>query len=168
MTDERLVVRPVGEHDRGAVVSIARGLVDSDTYAFDPGVDDTELWMYFAPARPGHGYVAVDTADDRVLGAFVLRPNRPGAGSHVANGSYAVAAEARGRGVGRLMGERSIDEAQRLGFRSMQFNAVVASNTAALHLWRSLGFDIVGTVPDGFRLRNGAYADLHVMYRSLC
>lgn len=167
MNRDGLVVRPVDRHDRDAVVAIARELVGSDTYAFDPDIADTGLWEYFAPEPPGHGYVAIDPADDTVVGAFVLRPVRPGAGAHVANGSYAVASAARGRGVGRLMGERSIDEARRLGFRSMQFNAVVASNSAAIHLWRSLGFEVIGTVPGGFRRRDDSYVDLHIMFRRL-
>lgn len=158
-------MRPVEPRDRGAVVAIARSVVGSDTYAFDPGVTDDDLWRYFAPDPPGRGFVAESV--DGVLGTFVIRPNHPGAGSHVANASFVVASGARGRGIGRAMGERAIVLGRDLGYRAMQFNIVVASNRAAVDLWRSLGFDVVGTVPEGFRLADGTYVDHHVMYRRL-
>ena len=147
-----IVIRPVDASDRSRVVAIARQLVDAaDTYAFDPDAGDESLWRYFAPPHPGRGFVA--EVDGTVVGVFVIRPNQPGPGSHVANASYAVDASARGTGVGRRMGETSLGLAVELGYRAMQFNIVLASNEPAIRLWRSLGFEIVGTVPDGFRLR---------------
>jgi GNAT superfamily N-acetyltransferase len=161
-----VMIRPVAESDRGKVVEIARALVvNADTYAFDPDVGDDELWAYFAPSSRGDGFVA--EADGDVVGTFVIRPNQPGPGSHVANASFAVAADARGMGVGRRMGEAALDLAARLGYLAMQFNIVIATNDAAVRLWRSLGFEIIGTVPDGFRLPDGRLADHHVMFRSL-
>lgn len=160
----RTTIRPVVATDRDHVVEVARSVVGTDTYAFEPNVTDDELWAYFAPSPPGNGYVAVD--DGRVAGVFVIRPNHPGAGSHVANASFVVASSARGRGLGRTMGEQALDLARASGYRAMQFNIVVATNPA-VDLWRSLGFDVVGTVPDGFRLADGSYADHHVMYRRL-
>lgn len=159
-------VRPATESDRAAVLHIARELVRSaDTYAYDPDIDDDDLWRYWYPAGPGDGYVAV--LDGRVVGMFVIRPNQAGPGSHVANTSYAVRADVRGMGLGRQMGEASLRIAVGLGYRAMQFNAVVATNTNAVRLWRSLGFRIVGTIPHGFRLPGGRYAPLHIMYRTL-
>lgn len=157
-------VRPVRSTDRARVVSIARSVVGTDTYAFEPDVTDGELWRYFAPELPGRGYVADDGGV--ASGVFVIRPNHPGAGSHVANASFVVAPDARGRGIGRVMGESAIELARQTGYRAMQFNIVVASNPA-VDLWRSLGFEIVGTVPDGFRVEDGSYVDHHVMYRRL-
>ena len=158
-------IRPVEAGDRERVVAIARQLVVSDTYAFEPDVDDDDLWGYFAPRPPGRGFVA--EAENTVLGTFVIRPNQPGPGSHVANASFAVDAAGRGRGIGRSMGEAAIEWAGDLGYRAMQFNIVVSTNEAALRLWRSLGFEIVGTVPEGFRLGDGRLVDHHVMYRRL-
>lgn len=166
MADEEIAIRRAERADRADVVAIARELVDAaDTYAFDPAVDDDALWRYFAPRAPGRGFVAVH--DGAVLGSFVIRPNQPGPGSHVANASYAVATHARGLGVGRRMGAASLVLAAELGYRAMQFNIVLSTNAAAIRLWRSLGFDIVGTVPDGFRLRDGRDVDIHVMHRRL-
>jgi len=159
-------IRSATGDDREAVLHIARELVRAaDTYAYDPGIDDDELWRYWNPIDPGDGFVAV--LDGAVVGTFVIRPNNPGPGAHVANASYAVRADVRGIGLGRQMGEASLKLATELGYSAMQFNAVVSTNTAAVRLWRSLGFRIVGTVPDGFRRPDGGTVSYHVMYRAL-
>jgi DNA-binding MarR family transcriptional regulator/ribosomal protein S18 acetylase RimI-like enzyme len=161
-----VAVRAAGEGDRDALLHIARELVRSaDTYAYDPSIGDEELWRYWNPVGPGDGYVA--SLDDGVAGMFVIRPNHAGPGAHVANASYAVRADVRGIGLGRQMGEASLDIAAALGYRAMQFNAVVSTNEHAVRLWRSLGFRIVGTIPDGFRLPDGRYVPHHIMYRGL-
>ena len=161
-----VTVRPSSAPDREAVLHIARELVrSSDTYAYDPGIGDDELWAYWHPPGQGHGFVAEH--DDAIVGMFVIRPNNPGPGAHVANASYAVRADVRGLGLGRQMGEASLRLAVELGYSAMQFNTVVSTNASAVHLWRSLGFRIVGTVPDGFRLPDGHAVPHYVMYRSL-
>ena len=120
---------------------------------------------YWCPRGPGDGYVA--EREGQVVGMFVIRPNHPGPGAHVANASYAVRADVRGLGLGRRMGEASLPIAPELGYRAMQFNAVVSTNVHAVRLWRSLGFRIIGTVPDGFRLPDGTTVAHYVMYRTL-
>lgn len=152
--------------DRAAVIDIARELVTSgETYAYEPDITDDELWEYWCPSSRGDGFVAC--AGGEVVGAFVIRPNQPGPGAHVANASYVVRADRRGRGLGRRMGEASIELATSLGYSSMQFNIVVSTNLAAVNLWRSLGFRIVGTIPRGFRLPDGRFVAHHIMYREL-
>ena len=98
---------------------------------------------------------------------FVIRPNQPGPGSHVANASFAVRADRRGLGLGRRMGEAALELATELGYSAMQFNIVVSTNVHAVRLWRSLDFDIIGTVPDGFRLPDGTKVAHYVMHRPL-
>ena len=110
--------------------------------------------------------VAVD-ANGTVLGSANMYPNRPGPGKHVASGSFMVDAAARGQGVGRLLCEDLIAWAGKSGFRSIQFNAVVETNEAAVHLWQALGFRIAGTVPEAFDHPKLGYVGLHVMYRPL-
>jgi len=78
-----------------------------------------------------------------------------------------VAPSARGQGIGRAMADHCLGEARRLGFRAMQFNFVVSTNTPAIHLWQQLGFDIVGTLPEAFRHPEKGFVDVYVMYRSL-
>ena len=159
-------IRPLEDGDREAVLHIARELVrNADTYAFEPETTDEQLWEYWAPIDRGKGFVTLH--DDQVVGIFVIRPNHPGPGAHVANASYAVRADVRGLGVGRRMGEESLVLAGELGFSAMQFNIVIETNKNALRLWTSIGFRIIGTVPEGFRLPSGKFASHHIMYRSL-
>lgn len=136
-----------------------------ETYAYDPEMtyaQARETWMV---GPPGVTFVAVD--GDRVLGSANSYANRPGPGSHVASASFMVDPRYAGRGIGRALGERVIAWASDQGFLAMQFNAVVESNLPAVALWRSLGFEIVGTVPRAFRLPDGNHVGLHVMHRRL-
>jgi GNAT superfamily N-acetyltransferase len=93
--------------------------------------------------------------------------NRPARGDHVGTASFMVAESARGRGVGRRLGEHVVQWHREQGFRGIQFNAVVETNTPAVRLWQDLGFRIIGTVPGAFRSRRHGYVGLHVMYLDL-
>ena len=117
--------------------------------------DGTHDWTPDAPRAP------------RVLGTAKMGPNQMGGGSHVATASFMVAPEAAGRGVGRALGEHVVAWARDAGYRAIQFNAVVESNQRAVHLWRSLGFEIMATLPEAFRSPAHGYVGLHVMYRML-
>lgn len=158
-------IRPAVEQDRDAIWNIFHEVVAAgDTYAFDPQMSREEAMAYWF--RSGtHTYVA--ETDGKIVGTYILRPNQPGAGSHVANAAFMVAPNARGQGIGRGMGEHCLCEARRLGFRAMQFNFVVSTNESALRLWHQLGFKIVGTLPGAFRHPQRGYVDVYVMFRSL-
>lgn len=114
---------------------------------------------------PGRTVVAV--VDGSVVGTAKMGPNRPGRGSHVATASFMVAPDARGSGVGRLLGEHVVAWARDQGYRGIQFNAVVETNTAAVALWQALGFRVVGTVPGAFDHPAHGYVGLHVMHLDL-
>jgi len=105
--------------------------------------------------------------DQVIVGTYILRPNQSGGGSHVANAAFMVASDAQGCGVGRAMAEHCLNEARRVGFRAMQFNYVISTNTPAIRLWQELGFEIVGTLPGAFRHPEKGYLDVYVMFRSL-
>ncbi|MEE1785253.1 GNAT family N-acetyltransferase [Streptomyces sp. SP17BM10] len=122
-----------------------------------------EWWLLPAPGRT---VVAVDDAGT-VVGTANMCRNRPGNGSHVASASYMVDPAHHGRGIGRALVEHTLDWARRQGYRAMQFNAVAASNHHAVKLYESLGFSIVGTVPEAFRHPTEGYVGLHVMHRPL-
>ncbi|WP_369182939.1 N-acetyltransferase family protein [Streptomyces sp. Y1] len=122
-----------------------------------------EWWMLAAPSRT---VVAVDEAG-RIVGTANMNRNRPGNGSHVASASYMVDPAHHGKGIGRALVEYSLDWARAAGFRAMQYNAVAASNHHAVKLYQSLGFTIVGTVPDAFHHPTEGYVGLHVMHRPL-
>lgn len=134
------------------------------TYVFAPDTrrDAAEAyWM--GPSISS--WVAEDEA--RIVGMYKLIPNRPDLGSHVANASFMVDPSAAGRGVGKAMGLHCLREARRAGFLAMQFNFVVSTNTAAVALWKNLGFEIVGTLPKAYRHRELGFVDAFVMYRFL-
>lgn len=134
------------------------------TWPRDVGAEQAR-GMWLVPA-PGRTVVAVE-ADGTVLGSAKLTPNQLGPGAHVANASFMVAPWAAGRGIGRALGRHVLDLARADGYRAMQFNAVVASNTRAVALWRSLGFEVVGRIPEGFHHPDEGYVDLLVMYQRL-
>jgi L-amino acid N-acyltransferase YncA len=160
-----LNIRPATEQDRDAIWNIFHDIITvGDTYAFDPGMSREEALAYWFRADT-RTYVAEN--DGRVVGTYILTANQPGLGSHVANAAFMVAQDTRGLGVGRNMAEHSLSEAGRLGFRAMQFNFVVSTNTSAIHLWQQLGFKIVGTLPGAFRHSKLGYVDVYVMFRSL-
>ncbi len=135
-----------------------------ETYAYPPGLTTDEaqaLWF-----GQGRVVVAVEEAD-AVLGSAAMGANRPGRGSHVATASFMVSSAARARGVGRALGQEMLGWAAAQGFSAVQFNAVVETNVVAVSLWRSLGFEIVGTVPEAFESRAHGRVGLHVMHRRL-
>jgi GNAT superfamily N-acetyltransferase len=102
-----------------------------------------------------------------VLGSYRLGPNKAGPGSHIGSASYMVAGAARGRRVGRAMVLHCLDQARTAGFRGLQFNAVAASNEAAVALYLDLGFTVIGTVPGGFRHPERGFVDLLIMFHPL-
>jgi L-amino acid N-acyltransferase YncA len=160
-----LKIRAATEADRDAVWNIFHEVVaGGDTYAFDPKMPREEALAYWFAAGT-HTYVAENNR--RVVGTYILKANQPGAGSHVANAAFMVASSVRGHGIGRAMGEHCLVEARRLGFRAMQFNFVVSTNTSAIRLWEQLGFKMVGTLSDAFRHPEKGYVDVYVMFRSL-
>ena len=161
-----VVVRPATDADWTALWPIVEAVVRAgETYAWPRDLPEPAaraLWMQTAP---GITLVAVD--GDQLLGSATIKPNQMGPGSHVANASFMVGPAARGRGVGRLLGQAALDQARSAGFSAMQFNAVVETNTAAVALWRSLGFAVVGTVPEAFDHPTRGLVGLHVMHRRL-
>ncbi|WP_431927133.1 N-acetyltransferase family protein [Micromonospora wenchangensis] len=137
-----------------------------ETYTWPRDVVEEDARRRWMVAPPGRTVVAVDE-DATVLGTAKLVANQEGPGDHVANASFMVAPAAAGRGVGRALGAYVLELARRDGYRAMQFNAVVASNTRAVALWRSLGFTVVGRVPEAFRHPGLGPVDLLVMHRRL-
>ncbi|NIZ93039.1 GNAT family N-acetyltransferase [Kineococcus rubinsiae] len=140
-------------------------VADGETYAYPEGLTSEAARALWVQPPPDRTVVAVE--GDVVLGTAKAGPNRPGRGAHVATASFMVAPAARGRGVGRALGEHVVAWARAQGFRAMQFNAVVETNGAAVALWRSLGFEVLATVPEAFDHPEFGYVGLHVMHRTL-
>jgi L-amino acid N-acyltransferase YncA len=133
-----------------------------ETFTYDPAMSSSDARAMWMEAAPGLTVVAVD--GERVLGTAKMGANRPGPGAHVSTASFMVAADARGRGVGISLCAFALDWARAAGFAGMQFNAVAASNTAAVAIYERLGFEIVGTVPRAFEHPALGRVGLHVMY----
>jgi L-amino acid N-acyltransferase YncA len=136
-----------------------------ETYAFDPAMTSDEARALWLEQPPGHTVVAL--VDGAVVGTAKMGPNRPARGSHVGTASFMVGPAARGHGVGRALATYVVGWHRDHGYRGIQFNAVVETNTAAVALGKSLGFEIVGTVPGAFDHPTHGYVGLHVMFLPL-
>ena len=112
-------------------------------------------------------YTGVAEADGKILGLYILHPNNVGRCGHICNASYAVSSKARGQHIGEKLVLDCLRKAKELGFRVLQFNAVVESNIHARHLYERLGFTQLGTIPGGFRMKDGSYANICPYYRVL-
>jgi len=137
----------------------------ADTYSFPPDMTEQEAFRVWVEL-PAETFVAED-AQGQLLGSYYLKANQPGQGAHVCNCGYVVAELARGKGIASAMCEHSQREAVKLGFRAMQFNLVVSTNTGAVRLWEKHGFAIVGTLPQAFRHPVAGYVDAYIMYKNL-
>ena len=109
-------------------------------------------------------YCGVFEDGGKILGLYILHPNNVGRCGHICNASYAVASESRGKHIGEKLVLDCIEQAHRLGFGVLQFNAVVATNIHARHLYERIGFKQLGTIPRGFRMKDGSYADICPYY----
>ncbi len=160
-------IRPVSDADWAAFYPVFREVVAAgETYAYPDGLSSSEAHDLWVESPPGVTVVAVSD-DGSLLGSAKAGPNRPSRGSHVATASFMVSSAARGQGVGRALGEWVLAWAREQGYAAMQFNAVVETNTAAVRLWRDLGFEVVGTVPEAFDSAAHGRVGLHVMHRFL-
>jgi GNAT superfamily N-acetyltransferase len=161
----RATIRHARPADWDAIWPFFREIVSAgETFAYDREMTESEgrrMWMV---APPGLAVVATDP-DGTVLGTANMYANRQGPGSHVASASFMVDPRHGGRGVGRALGEHVIGWARERGFRAIQFNAVVETNQPAVALWKSLGFEILATVPEAFDHPTHGYVGLLIMHR---
>jgi L-amino acid N-acyltransferase YncA len=167
---EAVLIRDAVPGDWPAIWAFMRVIVQAgETFSWDTDTSERDArdgWFRWQGRSPGFTVVAAG-GDGTVLGTAECGPNHGGPAAHVASASFMVDPRHAGRGVGRALGEYVMDRARAEGFRAMQFNAVVETNTPAVRLWRSLGMDVLATVPDGFRHPADGYVGLHIMYRRL-
>jgi GNAT superfamily N-acetyltransferase len=160
------LIRPARDDDWPRIWPFFDATVQAgETYAFPLDLTEETGRGWWMESPPGLTVVLEEAGT--LLGSAKMGPNRPGRGDHVGTASFMVAPEARGRGVGRRLGEHVVQWHRDQGYRAIQFNAVVETNTAAVALWRSLGFTVVGTVPGAFRSATHGYVGLHVMHLDL-
>ncbi|MBC6461710.1 GNAT family N-acetyltransferase [Actinomadura sp. HBU206391] len=164
---DTMLIRDATTDDWPAMWPFMRRIVAAgETFSWDRDVGEEQAREMWFPAPPGRTVVAVDSGGT-VLGTANSVRNHGGPAGHIASASFMVDPDHQGRGVGRALGEHIVDRARADGFRAMQFNAVVQSNTRAVALWRSLGFEVLATLPEGFRHPVDGYVGLHIMYRRL-
>ena len=125
---------------------------------------DTQSGLDFFHSQ---SFTGVCQENGELLGLYILHPNNVGRCGHICNASYAVPSRARGRGVGEALVLHCLKTAKELGFRIMQFNAVVSNNTTALRLYAKLGFTQLGVIPGGFLMKDGSYQDIIPHYKEL-
>ena len=142
-----------------AIVTEGETYAYADDLTFEQG---RELWM-----EPPPGLTVVLEEEGHLVGTAKMGPDRPGRGDHIGTASFMVDPAAGGRGLGRALATYVIDWHREQGYAGIQFNAVVETNHAAVHLWQALGFQIVGTVPGAFRSATHGRVGLHVMYLPL-
>ncbi|HEY1485287.1 MAG TPA: GNAT family N-acetyltransferase [Micromonosporaceae bacterium] len=162
------MVRDATDSDWPAIWAFQRGIVAAgDTFAWDTDTSEASarsMWMRVPP--DGRTFVAVDE-DGTVIGTAEMGPNHGGPASHIANAGFMVDPAKGGRGAGRALVEHVIASARADGYRGIKFNAVAETNKHAVKLYQECGFDIIATVPEGFRHPSEGYVGLHIMYRTL-
>jgi L-amino acid N-acyltransferase YncA len=159
-------IRAATDEDWSRIWPFFAAIVEAgETYAYPDGLTPETARALWMEEPPGLTVVAIE--GDHVLGSAKMGPNRPGRGAHVATASFMVDPAGQGRGVGRAMGAYVVDWARAAGYRSIQFNAVVETNTSAVRLWESLGFEILATVPEAFDHPEHGLVGLHIMFQRL-
>ena len=162
-----MLIRDATDADLPAFVTIFREIVGAgETYAYPEDLSDAQIKALWVESAPGRTVVALDD-DGTLLGSAKMGPNRPGRGAHVGTASFMVGAAARGKGVGRALAEDMVAWHRREGYSAIQFNAVVETNTAAVRLWKDLGFEVLTTVPAAFESRTHGRVGLHLMVLEL-
>jgi ribosomal protein S18 acetylase RimI-like enzyme len=165
MTAGDVTIRPASDADRAAIWRVIEPTFRAgETYPIPRDISEADGLAYWF--TPGHEvFVAEDKSE--ILGTYYLRPNNCGGGAHVANCGYIVAPDAMQRGVARAMCTHSLDRARERGFRAMQFNFVISTNSRAVMLWQRCGFEICGVLPGAFDHPAHGMVDALVMYQRL-
>ena len=161
-----ITIRLFKESDWPAVWQIIEPVFRAgETYAFPRDISEEEAHKVWVSV-PKATYVAEDQGN-AILGTYYIKPNQPGQGDHICNCGYIVAENARGQGIASKMCEHSQREGIAQGFRAMQYNLVVSTNSGAVRLWKRHGFDVIGTIPQAFRHPQHGYVDAFIMYKQL-
>ena len=159
-----MTIRKYTENDLPAMISIWNEVVE-DGIAFPQEEPLTaESGAEFFASQT---YSAVAEEDGKIYGLYILHPNNVGRCGHICNASYAVSSESRGKHIGELLVKDCLVQAKKCGFGVLQFNAVVESNIHARHLYERFGFVQLGTIPKGFRMKDGHFENICPYYHEL-
>lgn len=164
--DNRIMIRKYGREDVLSMTEIWNEVVEEGIAFPQEDCLTVETGEAFF-AEQSYCGVVEDLETGAILGLYILHPNNVGRCGHICNASYAVSSGKRGLHIGEKLVRNCIEEAGKLGFRVLQFNAVVASNIHARHLYERIGFQQLGVIPGGFRLKSGEYEDICPYYIEL-
>ena len=159
-----MTVREYSENDLGAMIEIWNEVVEEGIAFPQEDLLDTKSGAEFFGSQ---SYCGVAEEDGKIFGLYILHPNNVGRCGHICNASYAVRSASRGLHVGEKLVKDCLENARRLGYGVLQFNAVVESNIHARHLYERLGFVQLGTIPKGFRMKDGHYENICPYYHEL-
>lgn len=160
-----MIIRKAVESDFPKMLPIFREVIEGgDTYDFEETASDQDAFDYWF----GKGVTSFVMAEgEKILGFYKIIQNHRGRGSHVANASFMVSREMRGKGIGRKMGEDCIRVAREMGFMAIQFNFVISTNEPAMHLWKSLGFKELCRLPGAFNHKKLGFVDTVIFFKEL-
>lgn len=159
-------IRAYEESDLSAMLDIWNEVVEEGiAFPQEERLTEESGKRFFASQT--YSAVAVDNKTKKIYGLYILHPNNVGRCGHLCNASYAVSAESRGQHIGERLVLDSLVQGKRCGYGILQFNAVVATNLRARRLYERLGFIQLGTVPRGFRMKDGHYEDICPYFREL-
>ena len=159
-----MIIREYKQNDMSDMIRIWNEVVEEGVAFPQEECLDTEAGTAFFASQ---SYTGVAEEDGTILGLYILHPNNVGRCGHICNASYAVSANARGMHIGEQLVLDSLKTGKEMGFLVLQFNAVVESNTHARHLYERLGFKQLGTIPGGFRMKDGHYENICPYYHEL-
>ena len=159
-----MIIRKYEEKDIQQMIDIWNEVVE-EGIAFPQ--EDTLDSMTGKEFFESQSYTGVAEYEDQIVGLYILHPNNVGRCGHICNASYAVSSKCRGKHIGEKLVKDCLTKAKEIGFRVLQFNAVVESNTAARRLYEKLGFVQLGTIPGGFHMPDGSYVNICPYYRTL-
>lgn len=159
-----MTIRRYRSEDIPAMIAIWNEVVEEgNAFPQDEPLDAEDGAEFFA----SQSYTGVAEEDGRIYGLYILHPNNVGRCGHICNASYAVSSGSRGMHIGEQLVKDCLVQGRKLGFRVLQFNAVVESNIHARHLYERLGFTQLGTITGGFRMKDGSYVNICPYYREL-
>ncbi|KPU45829.1 acetyltransferase (GNAT) family protein [Oxobacter pfennigii] len=161
-----IVIRKFNKNDICPMIEIWNDIVEEGIAFPQTEMLDADSGLAFFLQQSFTG-VAEDIDSNEILGLYILHPNNVGRCGHISNASYGVKKGRRGLHIGEKLVSHCLQKAKELGFRILQFNAVVSINYSALHLYEKLGFVKLGIIPEGFLMRDGTYQDIIPHYRSL-
>ena len=159
-----MIIRKYVDRDLPEIIRIWNEVVEEGIAFPQEELLNSESGAEFFAAQ---SYTAVAEESGKVYGLYILHPNNVGRCGHICNASYAVSSDVRGKHIGEQLVLDCLNKGKELGFRVLQFNAVVESNTYARHLYERLGFKQLGTIPGGFRMKDGHYENICPYYHEL-